>query len=291
MDEKSRSTLKQIRTFQGDVAEALEKENASLVSIQRKEEVKREKTGAPAPVNPLDEEKKKNLLLLFVGSIFLIGCGGLAAWYSYDQYVKRTQPPVISTPENRFIAAETSINIDTTSLTRSTFISLIADKAQGVGQSEVRHFVLRNGSSSVSQIASTSLFFKIMEADAPSSLVRALDKDFMLGTLGTSHFLIFKVNSYENAFPGMLEWEKTMADDIGPLFATYDLLKATGDPSVFKDVASRNKDARVLFSIGESGQTPVLVYSFFDNRMLIITDSLESLKTLIDRLTAELLSR
>src|SRR3989344_1612476 len=44
--EEGNSPLKQIRTFQGDVAEALGKEKPSLVSIQRAEHAK---YGAPTP--------------------------------------------------------------------------------------------------------------------------------------------------------------------------------------------------------------------------------------------------
>jgi len=92
-----------------------------------------------------------------------------------------------------------------------------------------------------------------------------------------------------------------MAEDLLPIFGNPDLVKASEESNVFKDVIIRNKDVRVLevthtiasgtASSTEVVQKPVLLYSFFDNQMLIITDKIETLQTIIDRLTREKLSR
>ena len=85
----------------------------------------------------------------------------------------------------------------------------------------------------------------------------------------------------------MLAWENIMAEDLLPLFSASEELKVIAPGYVFRDVTVRNKDVRALYA----SSTPVLLYSFFDNNFLIITDSFDALQTLIDRLTRERLSR
>ena len=109
----------------------------------------------------------------------------------------------------------------------------------------------------------------------------------MFGALEKSTFLIIKLSSFENAFAGMLAWEKTLSQDIGPLFATSELLRNLPIDSVFTDIVDKNKDIRILMF---NDQT-VLLYSFFDNNKLIITDNIDTLRILVDRLIQEKLSR
>jgi len=140
----------------------------------------------------------------------------------------------------------------------------------------------------------TSEFLEILNSQAPGNLVRAFDPLFMFGSFKgslatdeTSTFLIIKLASFENAFAGMLAWEEHLAEDLGPLFATATLFKNVAPESTFVDVIDRNKDIRMLML----GEQPVLLYSFFDNNLLIITDHIETMRTLVDRLTREKLSR
>ena len=113
----------------------------------------------------------------------------------------------------------------------------------------------------------------------------------MFGSIGEnprSHFAIFKLKSFENAFAGMLEWESNIQRDIGPIFPTWEYARNLDPNTPFRDVATRNKDARVLATA--EGEV-ALLYSFFDNNILIVTDNLGTLRTLIDRLTREKLLR
>jgi len=132
---------------------------------------------------------------------------------------------------------------------------------------------------------------RILETDAPGSLVRNLKPVFMFGSLGgenISSFMIIQLASFENAFAGMLDWESTLASDVGPIFPSAERLKNVTSLTAFQDITDKNKDARVLYD--PDGQE-VLLYSFLNNDILIITDSIETLHTIISRLTAESLVR
>jgi len=272
------------------VAQALSSQNESLFSIQQGEHLKQGRgLTVPSGTPEASAEGKEKFLLLLVGTLLLLGLAGVGGWYTYTEFIRKTTPPEVLAPTSRFIGAESTKEINTGPLARDTFFSALVDASAGMKPSELRHFVLKDGANANASSTSVAKFLTMLESSAPGSLVRAFEPIFMLGSLGESRFILLKLASFENAFGGMLNWEKTMSDDIGPLFATRDLVKSIGSESVFRDVISRNKDVRVLFA-GTTTE-PVLLYSFFDNQVLIITDRLETLQTLIDRLSREKLTR
>lgn len=282
--------LKQIRTFQGDVANALHDQKESLFSIQQTERLKRSsgRSVAPEP-EPANPEQKRAAVYLLAG-LALAAAGTFAAWFGYSQYAKKTAPPVIAAPASRFISPQDETDINFASTTRETLVAAVTEKSAGTAAGSITHLVMRQGSASGAPLATTAQFLAKLNAQAPGNLVRAFDPLFMIGSLGSHRFLIIKVSSFENAFPGMLAWEADMAADIGPLFASNEALKTIPSDSVFTDVISKNKDVRVLAGTGTSTE-PLLLYTFFENRLLIITDGLDALQTIVDRLAQELLSR
>ena len=276
--EKSPSPLKQIRTFQGDVAEALKRQEESLVSIQQAELARRQAGGRVMEQASSATNATKRKLLLLAGTIGLLALGAGGVWYTYFQYLEQTAVPIVTTPENRFFSVDTEENLSVASTTRLDFINIVSTAQSSVVPGETKHFELN---------LATAEFFKILETRAPGSLVRAFEPEFMFGSYGQSNFLVLKLSSFENAFAGMLNWEENLASDIGPLFSTAQLLRESTTTPVFIDVTDRNKDSRLLIANGQN----ILLYSFFENNILIITDNIETLRVLVERLTREKLSR
>ncbi|MBI2674001.1 MAG: hypothetical protein HYX23_01840 [Candidatus Zambryskibacteria bacterium] len=277
--------LKQIRTFQGDVAEALQKERGSLVSIQRAEHLKKNVS------NNIQSESSRNKMesfYLLAGSLLLFVLGATGTWYGYNEFIRRTATPITTAPANRFVTIDSEVSINMADVSRETIISAVPNTVLGAASKELRHIVFtKEGAGKPDYLFSIGKFLEILGTRAPGNLVRAFDSPFMLGTFGESRFLIIKVVSFENAFAGMLTWEKDLDRDIGPLFATSEFSRNLPAESGFTDLVDKNKDIRIL----KAGNQTVLLYSFFDNNKLIITDNIETLRTLIDRLTREKLSR
>ncbi|MCR4279366.1 MAG: hypothetical protein NUV78_01365 [Candidatus Zambryskibacteria bacterium] len=310
------SPLKQIRTFQGDVADALSGQKESVFSIHQKEEIKKRESGIPT-VEEANEKnaaskKRKDFIFLLIGSIFFVSVGVAASWYGYVEFMKRSAPPVLAVPENRFISVSKEVDMNLTNASRETFASAFAEALVGLNPGELVHVVGKVGMGETSSIITAAQFFSLIESRAPGSLVRSFDDLFMIGAIRAqsesgeaSPFIIIRLNSFENAFAGMLSWEKDMPQDLLPLFSNSELVKAIDETSVFKDAIVKNKDVRILevsapvtdtaatstASSTEMRIETVLAYSFFDNNMLIITNKIEALQTLIDRLIREKLVR
>lgn len=289
-EEKSKpSPLKQIRTFQGDVAEALGRQQESLVSIQQAELNRRRAEGrAFQEVSTAEEHGGQKKFLLFLGTLILFVLGAGGTWYTYYEYKAQTAVPDVKTPESRFFSIDAEKKVDVTNTSRLDLIRIVSEAAGDSASGETRHFLLttRDANGIVTPLPTSDLF-KILETRAPGSLVRAFGEPFMLGAFGTSTYLILELASFENAFAGMLNWEESMAADIAPIFSTRELLRDIAPAPVFIDITDRNKDARLLMA----GERTVLLYSFFDNKKLIITDNTETLRVLVERLTREKLSR
>ncbi len=132
----------------------------------------------------------------------------------------------------------------------------------------------------------------MLAAKPPSNWVRALDSLFMLGILGQSAetggnqtFLLMKLDSFDNAYSGMLDWERDIDTDLLPLFRTPD---ASSTPATWVDVTIKNKDARALHDA--SGKTE-LIYSFYNQNLLIITGNENALRAILNELDTQSLSR
>lgn len=284
--EEKEIKLKQIRTFQGDVAEALKQQQESLVSIQRAEQKKT--FTAPRPQPSPDAKRRRQYFILTVASLLLFGLGAGGVWFAYGEFQKRTVTKVEQVPSNRFITASASEEINVSSSTREMLINEVAAAGTASAANEVAHIdLVKNDGLGEAKISSEE-FLNILRSQASGSLMRALEDQFMLGSLDGSRFIIFRLASYDNAFAGMLSWERFMAQDIGPLFATAPLLRDVPFGSTFEDLTDRNKDIRVLRTQGDQD---VIMYSFFESNSLVITDSLESMRTILDRLSRERLSR
>ncbi|MES2213812.1 MAG: hypothetical protein V4465_00250 [Patescibacteria group bacterium] len=340
--------LKQIRTFQGDVAAALHTQGESVISIQQKEvertldrerqkeaqeAVKNEiekmsmvtpasglevpagfvppkaetpaKESAnmqpltivpierPVPVTQVTSEEivaRKKILYLALGTLLLLVIGGGAGWYAYKGYITKTEVPVVMDVPNKFLAYESIVNLNGLAFKKDSLVEVVTaermSNAAGTKQIE-----LRRGDAIDSPVMNTETFLALMESHAPSSLIRALDPLFMLGLTGSNPrhtFIIVKLDSFENAYPGMLNWEKDLPGDLLPLFASKEVVSTIPEGQIWSDVTIQNKDARVLKD--PSGQI-VLIYSFFDNNRLVITDTESTLRTIITRLNSEKLAR
>ncbi len=303
--------LKQIRTFQGDIAEALKHKGESVFSLSERERVKKETAQkveataasgsesnvaptAPEPTiyedsTPKPEHHWVKPTLLVLGTLLLLSTAGYAGWVTLTQYQNKTALPVVNIPDNQFVTPQSIFNIDATKLDGAGLVrAILAERGAKISSGSIQQIQLTEGEP-VAPVTTEHFLVHYLLSSAPPSLVRAFDPLFSLGLLGANSgevgphtFLIIKLDSFENAFPGMLLWESGMGKDLLPIINPGTNSAATN--SLFTDVTIQNKDARVLRDT--TGNT-VLLYSFYDNNYLIITDNESSLRAIVSALNAQ----
>lgn len=315
--------IKNLRTFQGDVAEAIQKQNASVVTIAVAEKKKKERealinagTNTPSPSQiipvkkkrePLNPQLKKNILLVSLSVLLIIaGAGSIFAFYKIQ---KQTPPQLVENSTHTSIIGWSKKNqITVIGRDRDALIEQVFNESQksSLNNGEILYLELV---SSTTERIDTQTFLNAMKTQIPPSLARAFGPTFMFGIyqMGNSPvpFLLIRLESFDRSYDGMLSWEKTMFEDIGPLFtssilpvqettsnngsSTTKILQFnTSYSSGFFDETVRNKDVRVLEN--NRGET-LLVYSFLDKETLLITSQSALLKELVDKLVSKQLIR
>jgi len=353
IDATDQSPLKQIRTYQGDIAEAIKSQHASVYSMREAERARadllkrqEEKNGTPAPAverTPLSEETKRRIIsiLLMLAGLALLAGALLAGYLAYERYSQKTAVPVVEIPKNRFLPVVATENLDTSALTRDTLISTLSDtRTEDLQDGNIKHIELTKGSTASSTLMTPTEFMLLLSARAPGSLVRSFDLLFMLGVLGqptiaevhtiiatttatstastsspqiaaaksktatstasttpstetvqvsdNQTVLLMKLDSFDNAYAGMLAWEPSLRADLLPLFQSPEVSAGVADDAQWNDLTIKNKDARVLRD--SSGKTR-LIYSFYNQNLLIITGSEGALKAIMSELDTQALAR
>ncbi len=296
--------LKRIHTYQSDVEEMMKKQQVSKATIAIAEgvrQVKQEKeevSEVPAPPTPKPSKvfqisnslpittpwNIKLLAFVALGAIVLVGVG-IGTYF----YFKKPPTKVVVEPKTQ-IPLSIGVTLKGTEGRVGILKALTSSiKALSVPQNEIRIIPITDNSS---PLTTEALLTKLDEA-TPPSLIRALGTTPTLGVHGLQGgkpFLLFSVSSYDYAFAGMLAWEETILDTLGPLFdvSSRNILQKVGSSTLetlqntitVKDAIVRNKDVRAIFS---PEGTIVFLYSFIDKQTLVVTTNEDTLKVLINR--------
>jgi len=121
---------------------------------------------------------------------------------------------------------------------------------------------------------STAEFLETIAENVPNALVRSLDTSMAIGGVRGSAavvpYLIFRTQSFDNAFAGMLAWERTIGTDLTELFS-----RAQG--TAFVDRVVENHHVRILYDVNGIER---LVYGFINGRTLVITATSAHFRTI-----------
>lgn len=296
-----------IRTYEGDISDAVRFKKASIAGIAVAEQKRREEDGVD-----FSEEKKENYFqkflnkktLIIVGSVLIFIVALIIIILSFTGSDDSENVKILPTQTEIIFSNETK-NIDITELNKETFISKILEERR-INTSQlgsITNLLITNKIAGATKISTTNEFLNLLGIKLPFSLSKYIDGEFMLGIHSVRNielFLILKTSSFENAFTGMLEWEKNMENDLGPIFIESPN-KATGDINIdltttngtttsesfinvkktFEDIVIKNKDTRVLNDLNGNSK---LMYSFPDRKTILITTNQYTMIEVLDRL-------
>lgn len=297
IEKKSDDSESPIRTFQGDIADAIKSDNVSMIKVALAEKKRQETKGKFDTV--VQTKKNDSLFYMISIGIALIIFLAISLLLFFNANKKDIAEQDQNTQTQPLIYSEFSIVIDTNNRDANDLERIVARiKEESFDLGNVKEIVLTTGIGTSTRKVGTESFFELMNTRASDSLIRSLDSNFFFGAYAFSKpydtFFIFKVNSYDNAFAGMLEWENGLDVDLGSILISKKALIPSQNSTstatttnhskkrMFVDKVLQNKDTRAL--IDEKGSV-LLLYTFIDKKTLIITSSDKSLKELLFRLT------
>ncbi len=294
-----------VRTFQSDVANTVKNDDVSVIKIALAEKRRQEKQGnlyAKFDGGEPDRKavtKKIVIIGIVVGILVVVGLVGynflakkISLLSSEDTTKPFTSAPATSTPSKtatstKGIQVDVQSIIDVTGKNPNTIASLIkAEREKNIDLGAIRDIKFVEKANGGNQNLNASRFLSVIQARVDDDLVRALYPQFAFGIYSfrpRDSFMILYVDNYPSSYAGMLAWEQYMEDDLKEIIIRPTLGTSTKSADIFVDRVVNNRDARVLFD--EDGNYKIL-YTFFDQRTIIIAPNERVLKEVVLRLTS-----
>lgn len=307
--------LETLRTYHGDVAEAVKNQQASVFKIALAESKKRNRDGLATTVA---ETQKKNALYVFLSAVLILA--GISAFVYLFYFAALRSVHVPPDPLKQYmLAADAEERLDITGKAPGAALSALKDSLAAKsanGRIEVVQPIemIPNEDPKKDPVAAlidAKRFFGMVGGAVPAQLIRSLQNDFILGIRGVQGgepFMILKTTSFDIAFGGMLNWEDTMAEDLeaflpfppvapsvaAPIATSTATTTATTTPQQpapqeenlifgFTDLIVANRDTRIQKN--SDGSTK-LIYTFNDKSTIVIATSIETLRELLPRVAA-----
>ena len=281
----SKSSIERLRTYQGDVATAIQKNNGSVAKIAlaevKKQQRKEDAREAASPSSP------KNLIIIIASMILLLGGTGFISYPYVLKFLSATTAvpaaPSQLDQRKRIILTDNQLlmTISDSGDLASQLRTMVRSGAKGaIGT--VAEIGFSNAAGSVGQ-AKARDFLSALAPHIPASLLSAVSSDFLFGVRFSEvpqPFLILKTDFYQSAFAGMLEWEQNMLSDIGPVFLMQNLNDAELGALKFRDTVIENRDARI---VSDSGGNILFLYAFLDQNTLLMASSQATLHEILTR--------
>lgn len=264
-EQKIDTSAKSLRTYQGDVEEAVSKNHYSTSKIFVAEQ-KKKIEAMPSVEIPRDTGARNKLFIIIGATLLVLGIIIIGTMY----YIKSRNEVVIQQKTSALIGYSEEKILPTTNSTKEKLIKDILAEQQSFNLpvNSVLYINTVNSSSTPTEIEN---ILSLIAPQMPSSLSRSFSKEYMIGMYSSGAnepFIILTTNDFASSFSGMLKWEKYMSSDLGKLFS---LTQNTGSTTIeFKDEALHNKDLRVL---RDENDRTILLYSFIDRNTLVITSS------------------
>lgn len=282
----AKENIKTIHTYSSDMADAVRMNEMSVIKIALAEQKKKEQEALYKET----EVTKTSKVFLFLGGIIIIGLA-IGVWYylaqkkeaqnTTDQITKNIEA-LISYDEQVFVDMTNAINASDVSFGIQTEM----DKPSNEGK--VKSIFLTTSAGATPELLPLDNFLSLIKSTAPSSLIRSLSGEYMVGTYkpaGDTNqhlFLLFNTKDFNQSYAGMLAWEKTLTSDLVEVFK----IDVSGNRSnllgkEWKDIVIENKDARVLYDARDNA---LLYYIFTDKNNFIITDNKDTIREVTGRL-------
>ncbi len=267
-----------IETYAEDMAKAAE----NLKGIEIKKMIEREEQSNKIEENLSPESKKNRTLMILSGILIIATVIIIFLVVKLSNKIETVTPAqqsksMIFTDKNQFLPIDT--------LTKDQIIQTIKNEVAG---SDVKN----NGIEAIyltenNKVIGFNRFATLLQMNVPAEVTSYTDDNFLIGTYhgsANTFFILLKVRSFTDIFPGFKIWEGKMFSDLGTLFGTE--INADTKELLTKDFTDsivNNKNARVLSD--KDGKT-VLEYVYADDTSVVIIGNDETANEVMLRLSA-----
>ena len=290
---------KSIRTYEGDVANAMAGKKTSVMSMAIAESSR--KTGADTLTNSYVEPKnygRKIATLLL--SLLLVAAGLGGGYYLYlKSPLAQNDPPAVNNKIPSIVAAEKQTIVSLQDLDGSQTIKKINNSYlnENIPEETILELIFSQTVGSTTVRVGTSAFLDKFDFEIPDTMRRSLKESWMFGVHATegskNPFILLKNDFFQNTYAGMLKWENSMPEELADVL-NYRSRSLQDDPvstssisqffnlhGSFEDRTIMNRDVREFRN--ERGDL-LMLYSFIDKDTLIITTSETTLKAVIEKI-------
>jgi len=259
---QERIPIKSLRTFQGDVQEAISKNKYSSTTILVSEQ--KRKLERPELETLSRTSKSRNKNFIFYGTVFIfLGLFAVTSIY----YIKSSEKTVIEKTTKTLLTFSKEKKVSLINISREELVTKFAEERNAFS-APVNSILYLNLLSKDKEVKTVDLL-SIFSPKMLPSLVRSFGEKYMVGVYSfdtNEPFIILTVDDFSLSYSGMLKWENDIASDLGPFFE-IPALDASSTPRVFTDLSVKNKDIRIMKdSTGKS----LILYSFIDRKTLVI---------------------
>jgi hypothetical protein len=216
-----REVIKPVRTYEGDVAEAMSHKRTSTASIAIAES-KRQQQSETISNDEAPSHAGRKIAMLIV-SLLLLGGGAYGAYYLYSKSALAPVTPIVQQQK----AAPSIIPSDSQSVVTISNQSPVAlrqrlaneiNKTQAPNTITELVLATKDAAGTLTRIPAPTMVANL-DINAPDILTRSLTANWMLGVYNDpdnkkSVFVVVTTSFFQNAFAGMLQWEHVMADDL-----------------------------------------------------------------------------
>lgn len=299
-----------MRTMKTDVAEAIQSQNETQVSIAVAEQKKhaQEQSSSLAARRAAAEStpapKRISRIVLVMIALTVVALLGVAYVFllpklgsvklpsvslpSLPSFGKSTDTPLATstvettTPRaNSIISSQEEVRFDISKQARGQIAAEIHTTLPvGDTSGRIKNLLFVEETNGVFSEILPGRFISFSGAPAPDILIRSLENSFMVGLLTedatSTPFVVLKVSEHDLAFAGMLEWETNLPALFDNVFGS-NIGAGIVPGAKFRDIVLQGKDARIITSASMES----ISYIFVNENTIVIAGSRSALETLI----------
>ncbi len=298
----SDTNITPLRTYEGDIRDAVKSEKLSLLKIATKEAERKQMMPNINEISDDDSGEIKRKLFWVAISLLLVIVGGGLIFFGINYVIglmENKEAVVIDDGLSRIITSDEEEKKEFKDfIFKSDLINYLKEKRTNelFGKNQIKSYLFTKkdvvGENELTTIVSAEDVLNKLQARINQEFLRTIQNEFAVGIHSAernSPFILIKTNDYERAYSGMLAWEDTMKEDIGEIF--FDPISYTRPEDEsgaiiefsysFIDKIIKNKDARVL--VDETGKG-VMFYVFLDNEHILISSDESTIDEIMNRL-------